>query len=71
MKKLRKVAENKINNRFTDVAKVVLEVEGIVFKEYKLEMASDGPDYAKAMVKQYADKLRGKNWICYVSLLHY
>jgi hypothetical protein len=37
----------------------------------EIEMASDGPSYAKAFVKQLQPQLKGKNWTCYISLLHY
>lgn len=71
MRKLKTVADNKINNRYTDVAKVVIEVNGKVYREFELEMASDGPSYAKAFVKQLQPQLKGKEWTCYISLLHY
>ena len=71
MKRLKKVNDNKINNRYTDIAKVVVEVDGKVYREIVLEMASDGPDYAKAFLNQLKPQLKGKNWQCYISLLHH
>lgn len=71
MRRPKIVAENKINNRYTDIAKVVVEVDGKPYRELELEMASDGPDYAKAFLKDLMPQLKGKNWTCYISLLHY
>ena len=71
MRKLKTVADNKINNRYTEKAKVVVEVKGKVYRELELEMASDGPSYAKAFIKQLQPQLKGKDWICYISIIHY
>lgn len=69
MKKPKRITENKINNRLIDEAKVVIEVDGKVYRTLELEMASDGPDYAKAFLKQMLPQLKGKNWTCYMSFL--
>lgn len=66
-----KITENKINNRFTDVAKVVIEVDGKNYREMEVELASDAPDMARAFVKTMKPQLKGKNWQCYISFLHY
>jgi hypothetical protein len=70
MKKL-KIKENKINNRFTDVAKVVVEVDGKIYRQLPVELASDAPDTAKAFLNTLKGQLKGKNWQCYISFLHY
>jgi len=69
--KMPKIKENKINNRFTDVAKVVVEVNGEIYRELLVELPSDAPDMAKAFVKTMKPQLKGKNWECYISFLHY
>jgi hypothetical protein len=73
MKTLNPPNINKINNRFIDRAKVVIEVDGEVFKEEVLELGSDAPAIARLMHRKYADKLneQKKHWELYISFIHY
>jgi hypothetical protein len=65
------IRENKINNRHVDIAKVVIEVDGKVYREMEVELASDCPDLAVAFLKSIKPQLKGRDWECYISFLGY
>jgi hypothetical protein len=73
MRTLNPPTVNKINNRFIDRAKVVIEVDGEVWKEEVLDLGSDAPNMARLMHRKYADKLnkQEKPWELYISFIHY
>ena len=61
----------KINNRFTDVAKIVIEIDGKVVKTKEVDLASDAPYEAHQFLKKNMANLKDKNWECYISFLHF
>jgi hypothetical protein len=73
MKNLNPPSVNKINNRFIDRAKVVIEVDGEVYKEEVLDLGSDAPAMARLMHRKEAEKLnkQDKPWEMYISFIHY
>jgi hypothetical protein len=73
MKNLNPPSVNKINNRFIDRAKVVIEVDGEVYKEEVLDLGSDAPAMARVMHRKHAEKLnkQDKPWEMYISFIHY
>lgn len=65
------IKENKINNRLIDRAKVVIEVDGKVYREMEVELPSDAPDLAVAFLKSIKPQLKNRNFECYISFLGY
>lgn len=61
----------RINNRFTDQAKIVIEIDGKVSKTKIVDLASDTPSEAQLFIKKHIADLKDKNWECYISLLHF
>jgi hypothetical protein len=65
------IRQNKINNRHIDVAKIIIEVNGKVYRQMEVELPSDAPDLAVSFLKSIKPQLKGKNWECYISFLGY
>lgn len=65
------IRQNKINNRHIDIAKIVVEVDGKVYRQMQVELASDCPDLATHFLKSIKPQLKDRNWECYISFLGY